>query len=409
MNILLITRYFYPEIGTAASLFYDLAKSLSGRGHNVGVITGFPWYNLETISPRYSRGFFMKEKLDGFDILRIKYPLMGPRLAKLFIGHIIAPLTSFISGLIQSKPHIVFIYSPPLFMGIAGWLLHIFRGVPFVFGVQDLHPQCYIDQDRLKNPLVIKILESIEKFCYRKSALITVHSEGNREYIVKKKGIEESKVKVLVNWIDTDEIKPFPRENSFSSDHELNDRFVVGYAGTLGLSQGLLSVIEAADILKEHRDIEFFIVGDGVEKENLIEKAKSAKLSNIKFLRMQPKSDYPLILASSDVSLVTLNRKVKTPVVPSKIFSIMAAGRPVLASVPLDGDVPKIIDDAKCGICVEPENPREMAEKILYLSKNRDICRQFGENGRDYVVKNFSIDRAVENVEKIFQEAIDRN
>lgn len=402
LNILLLTRYFPPEIGTAANLFFELAKGLSENGHHVTVVTNFPWYNLEVIPEQYKGKYYMKDRLAGFDVMRLKFPVFGTKKMKLIMGHITVPFTTLMGGLLAKKPDIMFVYSPPFFMGIAGWLIGIGKGVPWVMGVQDLHPQCYIDQGVLKNRFIISVLETIEKFCYKKASLITVHSEGNKEHIIRNKGINENKVKVIQNWIDTEEMRPLPRDNEFSQKHKLNGKFIVSYAGTLSISQGLMSIIDAANILKDRNDIEFFIVGDGIEKQKMIDKVKDYKLPNVRFLGMQPKSVYPYVVASSDVGLVTLNNKVKTPVVPSKILSMMAAARPVLASIPLDGDAPKLIEDAKCGICIGPENPKELAEKIAYLSENRELCKKFGEQGREYVVKNLSLKERVEDIGKIF-------
>jgi glycosyltransferase involved in cell wall biosynthesis len=406
MKILLLSRYFPPEIGTAANLFYELARGLADRGHKVNVVTGFPWYNLKSVPAKYRGRLFMKEDMGGVNVTRLAFPVLGPKKIKLAVGHLTAPLTSFLGGLLSEKPDVVFIYSPPLFMGVSGWLLNLFRGVPFIMGVQDLHPQCYIDQGVLKNTLLIYLLETLEKFCYRRSSLITVHSRGNRSHIVDIKGIDGKKVKVLPNWIDTGEMRPLPRDNDFSVKHKLNGKFIVGYAGTLGMSQGLLSVIEAARILRDRDEIDFFIVGDGIEKENLKSRVKKYALKNVRFLEMQPKSVYPYVVASSDVGLVTLNSRVRTPVVPSKILSLMAAARPVLASMPLDGDAPKLIKESGCGICIGPEDPELLAEKIIFLAGNPDICADFSRQGREFVVREMSLRKAVEKLEEYIKNTL---
>lgn len=406
MKILLLSRYFPPEIGTAANLFHELAGGLTRRGHEVRVITGFPWYNLKEIPEKYNNKVFLKERTDGFDVLRIAFPLPGMPKMKLALGHLTAPLTSAIGGFVSEKPDIIYAYSPPLPMGATGWLLETFKDAPFVMGVQDLHPQCYIDQGVLTNPFMISLLEGLEKFCYRKAAVVTVHSEGNKAFIVNNKGISRKKVQVLPNWIDTDALHPLPRNNAFSEKYRLNDRFVVGYAGTLGMSQGMMSIVEAARLLKHRDDIEFFIVGDGIEKSSMTARSQELGLENIRFIPMQPKSVYPWVVASSDVGLVTLNKHVKTPVVPSKILSMMAAARPVLASMPLDGDAPKLIEKAGCGICVGPENPEAIAEAVQYLADHRTHCRTFGEQGRRFVVDEMSLKTVMGIFEKIFERTI---
>jgi colanic acid biosynthesis glycosyl transferase WcaI len=406
MRILLISRYFPPEVGTAANLFYELAKGLSRRGHQVTVATSFPWYNLQEIPKQYRGRLRLEESVDGFKVRRLAFPVPGPVKMKLAVGHLTSPLASILAGVGDCSPDLIYAYSPPLPMGLSGWVLQIIKKAPFMMGVQDLHPQCYIDQGVLKNRFMIRVLEGLEKFCYRAALAITVHSEGNKLHIVEKKGIAEKKVKVLPNWIDTDELGPLPRENHFSEEHGLNDKFVVGYAGTLGMSQGLMSVVEAAALLRDRKNVDFFIVGDGIEKAPMLTRVKDLGLQNIRFLPMQPKAIYPWVVASCDVGLVTLNAKVKTPVVPSKILSLMAAGRPVLASLPLDGDAPKLIQKAGCGICVGPENPEMLAKEILRLSENSKLCQDFGRRGRSYVTKEMSLGKAVQELEALFDQVI---
>ena len=405
MNIVLISRYFPPEIGTAANLFCELAEGLKKKGHTVTVLTGFPWYNIKEVPKKYSWKIYMKENIKGVEIIRLKFPIFGPMKLKLAVGHITMPFATCILGLFMKKPDIVYVYSPPIFLGITGWVIKILKKTKFALGVQDLHPKCYIDQGVLKNKFLIYILEGIEKFCYRKADIITVHSSGNKDYIVKEKSIPETKVEILHNWLDTDIMTPLPRKNEFSDKYQLNDKFIVGYAGTLGMSQGCLSIVEAAKILAGEKGIEFFIVGDGIEKKEMVEKTKEYGLTNIRYLEMQTKEMYPLVVAASDVGLVTLNKKVKTPVVPSKILSMMAAARPVLSSMPLEGDAPELIKQSNCGICIEAENPKLLAETILYLYNNPGKCKEYSESGRKYVVAEFSLKKAVENLEKIFEKA----
>ncbi|MFX0209141.1 MAG: glycosyltransferase family 4 protein [Candidatus Hodarchaeota archaeon] len=409
LNILLLTRYFPPEIGTAANLFFELARGLVVAGYKVTIATGFPWYNLKEIPKKYRGNLYVRENIEGIEIIRLTFPTLGHNHLNLAAGHVIAPITSFLGGLLTNKPDLVYAYSPPLFMGLAGWLLKMLKGIPFVLGIQDLHPQCYIDQGLLQNRFLISLLETLEKFIYNRASLITVHSNGNKQHIVSTRRIAKNKVKVLPNWIDTDEIRPLSRENRFSKKYELNKKFVVGYAGTLGMSQGLMNVIDTANMLRDKDDIEFFIVGDGVEKGKMMGKTRELGLKTVRFLGMQPKSVYPYVLASSDVQLVTLNSKVQTPVVPSKILSIMAAARPVLASIPLGGDAPKLIEDSGCGFCVEPKDPRKLSGKIVYLYKNRDICEKLGKQGRKYVVENLSLSKIVYDIKRMFDDILRTN
>lgn len=259
----------------------------------------------------------------------------------------------------------------------------------------------------LKNRAIIKFFESMERWVYRRANLITVHSPGNKDHVVMK-GVSPGKVEVMPNWVDTDFIAPGERMNGFREEHNLGDKFVVSFAGVIGYSQDIDVILGAADFLRDRDDILFLIVGDGVKKEGLAKKASSMGLSNVRFLPMQPREKYPSVLAASDVSLVALKKKVVTPVVPSKLLSIMAGGRPVIASLDLKGDAPKIIYKAGCGLAVEPENPESLAEAVLKLYSNPELCKEIGIKGRKYAVENFSPEVCVTKYEELFRSPLRR-
>jgi glycosyltransferase involved in cell wall biosynthesis len=235
----------------------------------------------------------------------------------------------------------------------------------------------------------------MERFVYQQANAITVHSEGNRQHIARKLGIEKAeKVRVIPNWVDTRFIQPGPRINWFREEHNLGNAFIVSFAGVLGYSQDLDIVLEAARILKDENpqsDILFLIVGDGVERPRLEAKARQMGLNNVRFLPMQPREKYPAVLHALDIGLVTLHAEVRTPVVPSKILSIMAAGRPVVAAMNLDGDGPRLIAEARCGLCVPPEDPRALAEAILQLYHDASLREELGRNGRQYAEEHLSL------------------
>jgi len=245
------------------------------------------------------------------------------------------------------------------------------------------------------------MFERMESFVYEKADYITVHSSGNKKHIVSK-GINPDKVKIIPNWVDTEFIKPTNRINGFRIQHSLGKKFIVSFAGTMGYSQDLDIILESANILEEYKDILFLLVGDGLEKARLEKKAEELNLKNVKFLPLQPRGRYPDVLNASDVSLVTLKKKVKTPVVPSKLLSIMSSGRPVLGSMNLDGDAPRLIIDANCGICVEAEDTEGLSQAILKLYQDSNLRENLKKNGRDYVEKNLSRKFCMRKYENLF-------
>ncbi|OYT43619.1 MAG: glycosyltransferase WbuB [Candidatus Aenigmarchaeota archaeon ex4484_56] len=403
-DILIFVAHFPPEIGSASHLFFDLAKELQKK-YNVKVITSFPRpYNVNTDISRYKGKFFMKERIEGIEVIRTKQPpIPKDNLFLRGLEMFILPVILFFTGLFVFRPKVILVYSPPLPLAAFSIILGRLKNIPVVVNIQDIYPQTVIDVGLLKNKFLITMFKKIERFVYKNADIITVHSEGNKNFIVKS-GANKNKVKVIYNCSDIDYIKPMSRNNEFSRKYKLNKKFVVSYAGILSYHQGLDTIIEAAKLLETYEDIHFLIAGDGFYKEKLVKKIKNLNLKNITLLPFQPKEKYKLLLASSDISLVTLREDIKTPVVPGKLHNIMAAGRAVIACVPKISDAVNIIKKADCGICIEPNNPKKLADAILNLHKDKQKLKKFGRNGRMFAEKNFSLKTFVGEYEKIFRK-----
>lgn len=404
INVLILTNYFPPEIGGAAHLFYELAESLYQRGHRVTVVTGFPRYNVKERPKQYRGKLLMWEEMNGIHILRLWTPTI-PRTSLILRGleHFLVPAIFFWGGLFARQVGVVLIYSPPLPLGLTAYILSRIRRLPFVVNVQDLFPKEAVMLGILKNKVMIRLFESIEQFIYHKADYITVHSPGNRDHVIAHGGHPE-RTEVVHNWVDVKRIRPLPRENAFRHEYGLSGRFVVSYAGTMGWCQDMRVIIEAAYLLRDYQDIVFLMVGDGPDKARTEEHARRLGLTNVVFLPMQPWSKYPEVLAASDVSMINLNKNLTTPVVPSKLLNIMAAGRPVVASLPLNGDAPKIIAEAGCGICVEAGDAHGLAQAILTLYQDPNLAKEMGERGRRYAEQNFSRESCVTKYEEIFRK-----
>lgn len=403
MRILLMSAYFPPDTGSAAHLFYELGVALTRRGHDVAVITSFPGYHAQGDLSRYRRRLWLNETLDeGIHVARVAVPhLFRDTPIRRGLWQFTCSASFALRGLVLSRPDVVVMYSPPLPLGLAAWTFRLLRGIPFVLNVQDLFPQSAIDLGVLSNSLLIWFFEGLERFLYRRADHITVHSAGNREHVVAH-GAHPGRVTVIRNWIDTDFIRPGERFNGFSREHGLDDRFVVSFAGVIGYSQDVDVILEAADLLRGYAEIHFLVVGDGVEKARLEDKAQGMRLSNVQFLPMQPRQRYADVLHASDVSLATLRAEVATPVVPSKILSVMAAGRPVVASMNLDGDAPRLIEEAQCGYALPPGNPQALADAVLSLYRDAALRERLGRNGRRYAEQHLSAQAGAERYIQLF-------
>ena len=406
MRILLVTAYFPPDVGSASHLYYELGTALRDLGHEVTVLTSLPGYHASADLRRYRRKLWVREETDGLRILRVASPRLPRRMvAGRAVWQFGLTFGLLAAGLLLSKHDVALVYSPPLPLGLAAWTISRIRGTPFVLNVQDLFPQSVVDLGLLKNRSLIRFFERLERFLYARADRVTVHSGSNADHLTAK-GAPPDRVSVVPNWVDTTSIYPEGAGDGFRQRHGLGDYFVVSFAGVLGHSQDLDVVLGAAGLLKELPDIQWVIVGDGVQKDRLQLAAKEMGLDNVRFLPMLSREEYPEVLYASDTCLATLRADVRTPVVPSKILSVMAAGKPVVAAMNPDGDAPKLIVEAQCGYAVAPEDPEALAGAIRKLYIEPGLRSRLGSNGRAYAETNLSLRRAAERHLELFDEVL---
>lgn len=404
MRILLITNYFPPEIGAASHLYYELACGLVRNGHRVTVLTGTPRYNISDLE-RSRRAVKVVDEQVPFEVIRVRLPQV-PRGSKVRRGLEHFEVAWKLARTRVPECDAVLLYSPPLTMGFTGLAVRRRTGAKIILNVQDLFPKELVDTGLIRNRLIIRCFELMESYLYRHVDGITVHSAGNATHVLQVSGRPHG-VWVVPNWVNTDEIVPEERDNDFRGTHGYGPGdFVVSFAGTLGHFQDSGVILDAASCLKSDPNIRFLVVGDGPEKPGMMDRAGNEGLTNVAFLPTQARDIYPRVLAASDVCLVTLTRSLATPVVPSKLLSIMAAGRPVVAAVPDTSDSIGIIEEAGCGLRVDSGDGVGLAEAIGYLKANKDLARDMGTAGRRFVLERFSVKAAVHAYEDVFRELV---
>jgi len=406
MRILIISITFAPELIGNAPLVTGLATDLAKQGHQVTVMTGFPQHGLSKIPDMYKRKIFLKENFNGVRVVRCyTYVSAQKSFFKKMLGYISFPLSSIMSSLIAGEYDIIFTLSPPLWLGLSAYFIGKTKGTPFIYNVQDLFPEAAIKLGVLRNKYAIYFFETLERFVYTQAKCVTVICNYFRDNIVKK-GIPTHKVIVIPNWVDTDFIHPMEKNNEFRKENDIGDRFVILYSGAIGFSQPLEIVLECAKFMANNPEILFVIVGSGIKKEQLQKRAEQMSLKNIKFFDSQPRSKLSALLASADVSLVMLKTGIATVSLPSKIYGIMASGRPIIASLDKNSDAWNIIKEANCGLWVEPENSEKLIEAIEILYQNRELCVKYGANGRKYVIENNSRTKITAKYEQLLTSLI---
>lgn len=404
MKILLITDAYPPEIRSASHLMQELAEELRDRGHSVTVVSCYPRYNLAGSSSRPVFDQLSIEK--GVRVIRLhtlphhKVNFIVRGISQLTVPHI------FCHTLKRHLKHgvdAVLVYSPPLPLWRVGFQVRKTYGAKFILNIQDIFPQNAIDLGALRNPILIKFFEEMEKAAYRNADIVTVHSPSNRELLIREKGVLPDKLFTLHNWADTAPYNSHDGPNGFRKRLGLENKFVLFFGGVMGPSQGLDVVIEAARELRGIKDLAILLVGDGTERENLQRKAHAYDLENVIFYPFVSKTDYQALLKEVDVGLVCLTTKNKTPVVPGKIQGYMAAAVPVLSLLNKESDGHQIIREAKCGYSGISDNAQKAAGLMLKMYQERAHLRELGINGHRYAEANFSKAVCINRLEELLQ------
>ena len=408
VKILYLSHYFPPESNAPAVRVYELARHWVRMGHQVKVLTGFPNHPTGVIWPEYrnQQHFFQREWISGIEVIRTWiYPAANKGKFKRVINFLSFPLSAiFLGTLFSGACDIIIATSPQFLVGIAGFIISRLKRAPFIFEVRDLWPESIKAVGALSNEHILNFLGSIAEFLYRRAYKIVGVAESTKQ-ILTERGFGRSKIHIILNGADLDFLTPGNRNNEIRKEYIGDANLLVSYIGTHGMAQGLNKVLEAAFSLRHNREIKFLFVGDGAEKKALIEWAKEHKLSNITFVDQQPRDRIPKFYQASDVCLVPLrNQPLFSAVLPSKIFEIMACGIPIILGV--KGEAKKLIEEAGCGIVVEPEDAHELTRTILKLYENPAICAQFGKKGRSYIVKHFSRERLATDYLKILQQGV---
>lgn len=384
MKLVVLTPHFAPDLAPTGAVVTKLVEELAERGHRIEVITSLPWYREHKIEPGFEGQLVRTEDTSWGSIMRL-HPFPTPdktnivRRAASFAGF---TALAALKGRPGAPVDGVIAVSPPLTLGLAGRAIARARGAAYVFNVQDVFPDVVIELGFLKDPLLIKTARALERRCYGGADAITVLSEDLRANIVGRVA-DPSKVRVIPNFVDTGFITPGGTENAYRRELGLEGKIVVMYAGNVGFSQSLDLVIAAARALRDDPDLSFVINGGGAARPALEATAKD--LSNVVFVDTQPFERLPELLAAGDIHLVPLKRGLARSSVPSKTFSILAAGRPFVASVDPGSEIATIAKDSGAGISVPPDDACAFTQAIRDLADSADRRSDMGRRGRTFV------------------------
>src|SRR5271155_5751392 len=399
MKILYVSQYFPPEMGAPAARAAELSRHWARAGHEVTVLTGFPNHPTGVVPPEYRRKFrrlVAHEQADGVNVVRTwLLPFPNRKAHERILNYTSFCASAASTGLFLPRPDVVIATSPQLLVALAGWWLARCKRVPFVFEVRDLWPESLTAVGMGKSSsLLHRALSKIAGFLYRHADRVVVVTPAFQDHLIEHWGIPREKISVIENGVETRLFapQPFSRQAETGLRRELGaeGKFVVSYIGTMGMAHGLETIIAAAAQLQESNpDIVFFMVGEGAEKDRIAALARERALTNLRLVSQQPREKIPAYICASDVCLVLLRKAdlFKT-VIPTKMLEFMSCARPVILGV--DGQARGILEEARAGLAIEPENSVALANAICYLAANREIAREMGRSGREYIMRRSS-------------------
>jgi glycosyltransferase involved in cell wall biosynthesis len=409
MRILYLSQYFPPEVGATQTRAYEMARGLLKAGHQVTIIAEFPNHPHGVIPPEYRGKWHEWDTLDGIDVLRVwvkTSPVKSFRSRLTF--YLSYMFMAAFAGifLARGKYDAIYATSPPLFVGGAALLISYLRRLPLFFEVRDLWPESAVALGELNNPRAIRWATRLEEACYRRARRVIVTTQEMIDHLTAR-GFAPSHFQLIRNGANTDLFRfSTEKRRRLRAELGVEGKFVVGYAGLLGIAQGLESVLETAQQLQteEEDNILFLFIGDGPMKAQLQENALRMNLTNVRFLPAQPRADIPGYLSAADVVLVPLIRQRLIGALPSKMFDAMACKRPVVLSA--EGEAAAILQEAEAGIVLPPQDSSALASALRQLKQDAGQREQYGENGRRTTVAHYSRQAQAAELVRMLEEEL---
>jgi colanic acid biosynthesis glycosyl transferase WcaI len=405
VRLVVVCPHFAPDVAPTGEVMTSIATELVARGHELHLVTSLPWYQHHRIEPGWEGRLVRHEDVPWGRITRVHpFPTDKtniPARAAAFGGFTV--LATVQAVLSRGKVDGVLAMSPPLTLGLAGWLVARARRAPFVFNIQDVFPDVAVELGVLTNRRVIAAASWLERFTYLRSDAVTVLSDDLRDNVAAKiAGRRPERVRVIPNFVDTLRIAPADRENAYRREYGLEGRTVVMYAGNVGFSQSLELVLAAATALAHDPDLVFVINGGGAARPQLEQQARD--MPNVVFAPMQPKERLPEVLAAADLHVVPLKRGLARASVPSKLYSILAAGRPLVASVDPGTEVARVVERAGAGVAVPPDDAEAFTKAVAQLVAAPEDAARMGLAGRAFVEQWASPAAVAARYEALFEE-----
>ncbi len=396
-RIVVLNQYYWPGVEATAHLLTELCEALA-VDYEVEVVTG--------VLRGHEDEPHVLER-NGVRIVRV----VSTAYERAELGRRAANYLSYLSSALlhafqSPAPDLVLCMTDPPIVGDAGVLVGRKFGVPVLVISQDVFPEIATELGRLRNPVVVGVLQTLVGAYLRRADRIVAIGETMRRRL-EAKGAAPDRLRVIPNWVDTTEITPQPRDNEWARSHGLESKFVVMHSGNVGHAQDLDSLVRAATFLRDLDDLRFVIAGFGARHAEMVRLARRLDLKDrIRFLPYQRRERLPLSLSAADLHVVGLAKGLAGYVVPSRLYGILSAGRPVIAAAEEDSETARLVSEVDCGLVIEPGRPELLARTIRAARAGAYDLEAMGRRGREYVEREADREVAMERYRTLVAELL---
>lgn len=406
MRVLVLGINYAPERTSVAPFTTGLCEDLVAHGHDVTVVTAFPYYPEWRVWEAYRGHFCKKETVNGVHLLRVWHyvPRHPSRLFHRLAYDISFSVHAFFRGLLCAGGcDVIYCVSPPPTAAVAGYALSKLKGVPYVMKLTDLASDAAIATGIVKSRFNFRIARAIEGFIYARAERIACLCQGFISKLAER-GVEASKLHLIPDWADTESVRPLVGGSPFrASSGVAENEFLALHTGNMGKKQDLLNIVRAAELSQSESGLVWMLVGEGEERQLIEKETRSRGLTNLKLMPLQPVELLQQVYSAADVLILNQKASVKDSVIPSKLLTYMAAGRPVVAAVSDESEAARHIRASGCGLIVQPETPKALVEGLSLLRKNASLRLELGLNGRKYALERFTKSRVLHDYRDFFR------
>jgi glycosyltransferase involved in cell wall biosynthesis len=395
-RLLVFNQYYWPGVEATAHLLTQLCEALAADW-DVTVVTG-------RLRGREHAPNFVERK--GVTILRVhstafdRAPLH--QRAANYLTYLARALRR---GLVQERPDVVLCMTDPPMVGDVALVVARRWGVPLVVVSQDVFPEIAVELRRLENPLLVGLLGVLTRFYLRRADRVVAIGSTMRQRL-EAKGVQPARIRVIPNWVSTRAVAPRPRDNEWAREQGIHDCFVVMHSGNIGHAQDLDTLIRSTTLLRDVDRLAVLLVGFGARHADHVALAQSLAADKVRFLHYQPRKRLSESLSSADVHFVGLARGLAGYVVPSRLYGILAAGRPVIVAADDESETAQLVREVGCGIVLPPGRPDLLAATIRELVEGRHDLEEMGRRGRAYVEAEADVEIAISRYRSVLEELV---